>query len=160
MAPRGFNGNPRISRHPAPVRSKLMRVAETRPRRHNCSGSSLSGSSDSRSPDSGKRGGRSLSTACFLRVSSRSSWMSGVLMRPISPVTGVISGLPAGIIETGAPPQGVLRQCECRKTPAPDPGSKKGGALPSTSVFPVRAPLFGDLAVTTRRNGRSGNSPV
>ena len=46
---------------PAPVRSKLMRVAETRPRRLHRSGNSLSGSSDSRSPDSGKRGRRGVS---------------------------------------------------------------------------------------------------
>ncbi len=39
----------------------------------------------------------------------------------------------------GAPPQGVWRNCEWRHTPAPAPGSKKGGALPSTSAFPVRA---------------------
>ena len=41
------------------------------------------------------RRARSLSTACFLSVSSRSSWMSRALMRPILPVTGVIFGLPA-----------------------------------------------------------------
>ena len=41
--------------------SKLMRVAETQPRRLHRSGNSLSGSSDSRSPDSGMRGGRGAS---------------------------------------------------------------------------------------------------
>ena len=51
-------GPTRYSRHPAPIRSKLMRVAETPPRRLHRSGNTLSGSSDSRSPDSGKRGGR------------------------------------------------------------------------------------------------------
>ena len=54
-------GPVRNSRNPAPVRSKLMRLAETRPRRFHRSGNSLSGRSDSRSPDSGKRGGRGTS---------------------------------------------------------------------------------------------------
>ncbi len=58
------------------------------------------------------------------------------------------------------PPEGVLRKCELRSTPAPAPGSKKGGSLPSTSVFPVRAPASGNLAVTTSGKGRSGKSPV
>ena len=34
----------------------------------------------------------------------------------------------------------MLRKCELRNAPVPDPGSKKGGSLPSTSDFPVRAP--------------------
>ena len=36
------------------------------------------------------------------------------------------------------PSQGVLRKCELRNTTVPDPGSKKGGSLPSTSDFPDR----------------------
>ena len=75
--------------------------------------------------------------------------------------TGVISGLPArGYFGRERPPQGVLRKCELRSTPAPAPGSKKGGSLPSTSAFPVRAPASGNLVVTTGRKGRSGNAPV
>ena len=58
------------------------------------------------------------------------------------------------------PSQGVLRKCELRNAAVPDPGTKKGGSLPSTSDFPVLAPPFVDLGVTTSRNGRSGNSPV
>ena len=46
---------------------------------------------------------------------------------------------PTGIFWKGATPQGVLRRCKLRNTPAPAPGRKKGGSLPSTSAFPVRA---------------------
>ncbi len=92
-----------------------------------------------RYPQSGQRyarRARSLSTVCFLRVSSRCSWMSGVFMRPISPITGVIPGLPSGINGTGAPPQGVLRKCELRNTPAPAAGSKKGGRSRPPPISP------------------------
>ena len=42
--------------------------------------------------------------------------------------TGVISGLPAqGYLGRERPLQGVLRKCKLRNTPAPAPGSKKGG---------------------------------
>ena len=43
------------------------------------------------------------------------------------------------ILDGSDPPEGVLRKCKLRRTPAPAPGSKKGGSLPSTSDFPVRA---------------------
>ena len=42
----------------------------------------------------------------------------------------------AGINRTGAPPQRVLRKCELRNTPAPAPGSKKGGVAPVHLRFP------------------------
>ena len=45
-----------------------------------------------------------------------------------------------GLMGRERPSQGVLRKCEWRNTPAPAPGSKKGGSLPSTSIFPVRPP--------------------
>ncbi len=53
--------------------------------------------------------------------------------------TSLIGAFPLGIDETGATPQGVWRRCKSRNTPAPAPGRKKGGSLPSTSDFPVRA---------------------
>ena len=70
-----------------------------------------------------------LSTAYFLRVStSRCSWMSGAFMRPISPITGVISGLPAGIIWTGATPQAMAQQCTSAGPAVPIREAKRGGA--------------------------------
>ena len=44
-----------------------------------------------------------------------------------------------GYLGRERPPQGVLSRCKLRNTPAPAPGRKKGGSLPSTSAFPVRA---------------------
>ena len=51
-------------------------------------------------------------------------------------------------LDGSAPPEGVLRKCKLRRTPEPAPGSKKGGSLPSTSVFPVRHGESGNVAVT------------
>ena len=59
-------------------------------------------------------------------------------MRPISPVTGVISGLPAGIIETGATLPGDGTAVHISLPRFADPGGKKGGSLPSSSKFPDR----------------------
>ena len=36
------------------------------------------------------------------------------------------------------PSQEVLRKCELRNAAVPDPGSEKGGSLPSTSDLPDR----------------------
>ena len=70
-------------------------------------------------------------------------------------------GLPAGDQWDGSdPPRGCCANVNWRNAAVPDPGTKKGGSLPSTSDFPVLAPPFVDLGVTTSRNGRSGNSPV
>ena len=75
--------------------------------------------------------------------------------------SGIFAGaFPQGSMGRERPSQGVLRKCDLRNTAVPDPGTEKGGSLPSTSDFPVRAPAFGDLVVTTSRKGRSGNSPV
>ena len=67
-------------------------------------------------------------------------------MRPIRPVTGVISGLPAkGYFGRERPPQGVLRKCKLRHTPAPAPGRKKGGVAPVHLHFPRAATRWPEM---------------
>ena len=46
------------------------------------------------------------------------------------------------------PSQAVPRKCKLRDTAAPDPGSEKGGSLPSTSDFPDRHGGPANVAVT------------
>ena len=87
-------------------------------------------------------------TACFMRVSSRSSWMSVALMRPILPVTSVIFGLPARDRWDGSDPPRRCGACENSACQDADPGGKKGGSLPSTSDFPDRHGGAGNMAVT------------
>ena len=65
------------------------------------------------------------------------------------PCTQAVNGLPTrDILDGSAPPQGVLRKCELRSTPAPAPGRKKGGSLPSTSDFPDRHGEAGNMTAT------------
>ncbi len=118
---------------PATVHSKFMRVAETQSRRFHRSGNSLTGSSDSRSPDSGKRGARGASPPpASCESPAVPCGDQGCSYIPSCPSR-------EGYFGRERPPQGVLRRCKLRHTPAPAPGRKKGGSLPSTSAFPVRA---------------------
>ena len=61
--------------------------------------------------------------------------------RPAAPSRAQETQRPSrqGLMGRERPSQGVLRKCELRNATVPDPGSKKGGSLPSTSDFPVRA---------------------
>ncbi len=49
---------------------------------------------------------------------------------------------------TGAPPQGALRKCELRNTPAPAAGSKKGGRSRPAPISPSGHPVADNMAVT------------
>ena len=83
---------------------------------------------------------RSLTTACFLRVSSRSLWMSGALMGSILPVKGVTSTLPARDNETGATPQGDGTDSAHQPAPHCRSGQQKRGVAPVHLRFPRAAP--------------------
>ena len=88
--------------------------------------------------------------SCSAQVAFFGAWSRDVVCNSsIAALT-----FPPGDSETGAPPQGVWCKCKLRNTPAPAPGSKKGGSLPSTSDFPDRhsESLF---SLDPRRCGRS-----
>ena len=98
---------PRRSRHPAQVRSKLTRVAETQTRTLPRSGGSPSGSLDSHSAGSGRRGGGGAAPAPACRGSpvvarggpGRSCVPSCHERMPLSLTETSFPGLPAGIDE-------------------------------------------------------------
>ena len=110
MAERGreyhFGGGNR-SRHPAQIRSKLTRVAETQTRTLHRSGGSPSGSLDSRSADSGRCGGFGAAPAPACGGSpvvarggpGRSCVPSCHEGMPLSLTEASLPGLPAGIDE-------------------------------------------------------------
>ena len=53
-----------------------------------------------------------------------------------------------GLMGRERPSQGALRKCDLRNAAVPDPGSKKGGSLPSTSDLPERHGGAGNMDVT------------
>ena len=75
--------------------------------------------------------------------------------------SGFFAGaFPQGSMGRERPPQGVLRKCELRNSPVPDPGTKKGGA-PVHLRFPRAALRTRDYAaVTDGKEKRSGKSSL
>ena len=59
-----------------------------------------------------------------------------------------VLAFPQGSMGRERPSERVLRKCELSNAAMPDPGSNKGGSLPSTSDFLDRHGEAGNMAVT------------